>query len=523
MPTTGPTANAGSAAAPTGLPQEPPNRELRRKFQDACSQRDAAREELKILGEDIRAIQTEIERLSAAIIEHDTKSGRHAAVQAMRSAEEGAARSAAEFRKLIEAIAFLQPLSVMKGRGMDEHLAALARMVSAANDVKIASVPDALVAAERELAQASPELVKQTDNMRQKLFADAGALRAERDGIRERVRQHRTGQANAHLSAVTQDLCRKLRVEGMAPRVLCDLVEISDPAWAAAAEGLLGRDREAVFVDRPHIEKATAVFKAGRREFRGASLVSLNKLDTHRGAPEAGRFPSIFRTTDSDAMAFIVRRYGSVRLAGTMEQFNLPGRALMKDGLYDDGLVRTHRAAESSDHKIGKTAQAKALQDLEQKIEELDELVDIASKEARVVDAAHGALKTLFEDPAGSIAALAESHASAVKQRDAAEERLKALDGEGDGGLRAKRKAQEELEKNSHGGAVHAAGSVQRQRCRGEGLRTGSGKRRKCTRLDPQSPRGLVDLEAEPAALQPPARRDGAPCASRCRHAKERR
>src|SRR5262249_43281453 len=206
--------------------------------------------------------------------------------------------------------------------------------------------------------------------------------------------RHRSGQANAHLSVLTQDLCRKLRQEGMAPRVLCDLIEIADPQWAAAAEGLLGRDREAVFVDRPDIRKATDVFKAGRREFRGTSLVSLNKLDEHRGPPQVGRFPSIFRTQDADAMAFLVRRYGNVRLAETIDQFHLPGRALMKDGLYDDGLVRTHRAAESSDHKIGKAAQTKAVRDLEQKIEELNELVDTATKEARIVDLAHGALKT---------------------------------------------------------------------------------------------------------------------------------
>jgi hypothetical protein len=421
------------------------NRDLRRKLKDARAKRDAAGDELKILNEDLRAIQREIERLSAAIVEHDTKSGRRAAAEALRAAEEGAARAAAEFQKRIEAIGLLEPLSSMKGQGFDAHLATLARVVSAAVGAKIGSVPDSLSAAETDLAAAAPELAKRTDEMRQKLFADAGALRSERDALRGRVSRHRSGQANAHLSEVTQELCRKLRQEGMAPRVLCDLVEISDPQWTAAAEGLLGRDREAVFVDRPQIAKATAAFKAGRREFRGASLVSLNKLDAHRGPPESGRFPSIFRTQDADAMAFLVRRYGTVRLAETMDQFNLPGRALMKDGLYDDGLVRTHRAADPTEHKIGKAAQAKALRDLEQKIEELDELVETAVKEARIVDAAHGALKTLCEDPAASTAAPAAQYAKAVKERAEAEERIKALDGAGDGGLRTKRTAQAEL------------------------------------------------------------------------------
>jgi len=46
-----------------------------------------------------------------------------------------------------------------------------------------------------------------------------------------------------------------------------------------------------------------------------------------------------------------------------MAEFNDPGRALMKDGLYDDGLVRTHRAADPSKFKIGKSAQNQALRE----------------------------------------------------------------------------------------------------------------------------------------------------------------
>jgi hypothetical protein len=88
-----------------------------------------------------------------------------------------------------------------------------------------------------------------------------------------------------------------------------------NPEWVGAAEALLGRDREAVFVDRADISAATSTFKEGRREFRHASLVSLNKLEQFRAKPECGTFPSIFRSQDPDAMAFIMRRYGTVRLA----------------------------------------------------------------------------------------------------------------------------------------------------------------------------------------------------------------
>ena len=67
-------------------------------------------------------------------------------------------------------------------------------------------------------------------------------------------------------------------------------------------------------------------------------------------------------------------------MADTLDQFNEPGRAIMKDGLYDDGLVRTHRAAEPSTFKIGKSVQMQALRDM---TEEADQLVgDVRSDRA---------------------------------------------------------------------------------------------------------------------------------------------
>ncbi|HEY6259140.1 MAG TPA: SbcC/MukB-like Walker B domain-containing protein [Xanthobacteraceae bacterium] len=425
------------------------NRELKEKLQIACEQRDAAKRELDFLDEEIRDIDREINRLNIAILEHDNKSGRHALQQIARIAEQNAARASSEFRKRMDAVGFLQPLCTMRGLGFEEHVPAIEHLGRAAKGARIEKLPEGLAAAEAGLTGNAAALLKRTDEARQRLFRDAANQREERDGLRERIRLHAAGQANAHLAPGTQDLCRRLRQSGMAPRVLCDLIEVADPEWTVAAEGLLGRDREAVFVDRPQIAQATSIFKEGRREFRGASLVSLNKLEAHRVPPQPGMFPSIFRSEDSDAMAFIMRRYGSVRLADTLADFNAPGRAIMKDGLYDDGLVRTHRAVEPSSYKIGNAAQAKALRDLEDRAGQLDELVEGAEKAAQAVDAAHCALKALCENPEVSAAMLATAYAAAMRERQEADDRIAALDGAGDGGLREKRKAQESL-KGAH-------------------------------------------------------------------------
>lgn len=417
------------------------NREFKERFRLECAQRDAAGERLDALAKEIEGIEAEIERLNIAIIEHDTKTGRRGLVQDARIAEQTANQTKAAFHKRLDRFRFLQPLCAVRGLGFDPHIPMIERLVGIARDVRIEKLQQELAAAEANLISVGPALLQQVDEARQKLFRDAADQRERRDRIRERIQQHSTGHARAHLSPSTEELCRRLRHERMAPRVLCDLIEVAQPEWTAAAEGLLGRDREAVFVDRSDIADATVIFKEGRRDFRGASLVSLNKLEAFRTAPVRGTFPSIFRSQDFDAMSFIMRRYGSVRLASTIAEFNAPGRAIMKDALYDDGLVRTHRARDSTDYKIGKSAQARALRDLQEQADELGEVADKTSKAATAIDAAHAALRALCEDSA-TLPVLADAHAAALKEQREAFERITSLDGTGDGGLREKHKAQ---------------------------------------------------------------------------------
>jgi len=334
----------------------------------------------------------------------------------------------------------------LKGLGFDEHILAMEKLRTLAKDARIGALPEGLADAENAAIAFAPALLAGIDARRQSLFREAAEKRDRRNQIRERIQAHARGQSSAYLDPSTELLCRRLRQSGMAPRVLCELIEIASPEWTAAAEALLGRDREAVFVDRPDIAAATVIFKEGRREFPRASLVSLNKLEQFRNSPQPGTFPSIFHSDDLDAISFIMRRHGNVRLAETLGEFNAPGRAIMKDGLYDDGLVRTHRWIEPRDHKIGKSAQARLIAALAEEAEELDELLARANGAASAVDAAYQALKFLSApDGAGSLQTISEAYAAAQSDTTDARQRIAALDGADDGGLRGRLKAQNDL------------------------------------------------------------------------------
>src|SRR5262245_52838475 len=291
------------------------NREFSDRVRVHCGQRDAARAEMDFFDEEIRGIDKDIERLVRAIAEHDAKSGRQGLQRALTGAQEAAIRAEGDFRKRMRAIQALAPIAALRHSDFDALIAAVDKLRMLAQDARIGALPEGLADAEAALLAAAPDLLARVAERRQRLFRDLGDKEDARDKLMERVRQHAAGHSAAHLEESTQLLCRRLRHSGMAPRVLCELVEVADPEWVGAAEALLGRDREAVFVDRADIGAATAIFKEGRREFRGAALVSLNKLDEFRTPPAPDTFPSIFRTDDRDAMSFIMRRYGSVRLA----------------------------------------------------------------------------------------------------------------------------------------------------------------------------------------------------------------
>jgi Putative exonuclease SbcCD, C subunit/P-loop containing region of AAA domain/SMC proteins Flexible Hinge Domain len=421
------------------------NRDFRNKLRSATAQRDAAAEELKFLNEDIKGIDAELQRLTEAIAEHDAKTGRKGLHQAVAVAEQSVQRAAADFKARLETIRRLEPLRAMHGRGFDDLIPDVDRLLAAVGAAPADRVSDEQSSAEAAVTAMGVQRLAKVDEARQTLIARLSALRGQRNDMLERIRQHSSGGARAHLEPDTERLCLRLRQKGMAPRVLCELIEVAEPEWTGAAEALLGRDRDAVFVDRPDIGAATAIFKEGRREFRRTSLVSLNKLEQFRAKPERGTFPSIFRTQDPDALSFIMRRYGSVRLADTLDQFNRPGRAIMKDGLYDDGLVRTHRSIDASEHKIGKAAQQNALRVLQEQADDLEQSLAPAAREAQLAESAFLALKLLCDSPSGDLKACAAAFAAAQSELADAQAKLAALDEASDGGLRDKKTAQLKL------------------------------------------------------------------------------
>lgn len=157
------------------------------------------------------------------------------------------------------------------------------------------------------------------------------------DELKAQIEAARSGRAI--LAPSTEAMVRRLRDEGMQPRVLAELVDISDERWADAAEGYLGVDREAIFVSPEHCHAATEILARERGSYRQVRIANTRKLASMDTQAQAGTLASVFRSTDALAKAFLIFRTGNIRLGNSRSDLDRQGRWILDDGTYDDGVV----------------------------------------------------------------------------------------------------------------------------------------------------------------------------------------
>ncbi|MFK4535243.1 ABC-type transport system involved in cytochrome c biogenesis ATPase subunit [Bradyrhizobium ottawaense] len=100
----------------TWLAARATNLDFKTKRRTEMARRDAAAKELEFIDDDVKAIDKEIERLTAAIAEHDAKTGRKSLQQTADVAGQAAHRASADFKARMENIRRLEPLRDVRGR-----------------------------------------------------------------------------------------------------------------------------------------------------------------------------------------------------------------------------------------------------------------------------------------------------------------------------------------------------------------------------------------------------------------------
>ncbi|TIW23415.1 MAG: hypothetical protein E5V65_01110 [Mesorhizobium sp.] len=388
----------------------------------------AESEEINDLSTSINEANQDVHRIIKQIEAIKAKAG----IDDLNKMAESHSFSAADCHKRIsERVKHMQRIAAAaevlgKGESSSRELAAHAS--AAAEAVKRGNT-EAMAVIEQAFLASLPVTAERIGGARSEVEAALHTKNEEVEKLSRSIEAAASGSRDSHLGDHTRELMRLLRMAGMAPRALCDIIDLIDKDWGQAAEGLLGRDREAIFVDRDHIHTATTILRENRRDLRQASLVSLNKLERYKDPIESGWFPSLFRSDDKDAVAFLQRRYGNVRLARTMEEFNQPGRALMIDGLYDDGLLRGTRLEEVFRLKIGKAAQEQLFLEQKRRLEVLQEEIETLSQRRRILSEVDRSAALVASPADGeTVAGLLERAQEHEKLAEEARSRLEAVD-----------------------------------------------------------------------------------------------
>ncbi|HVI90713.1 MAG TPA: SbcC/MukB-like Walker B domain-containing protein [Dongiaceae bacterium] len=223
-------------------------------------------------------------------------------------------------------------------------------------------------------------------------------LQARRDADEKKRAAEVAARTGRAISVAADDLMQELRAKGMTPRLVCSVIEVSDPSWRDAAEARLGRDREAVIVDPQHCREAILYYRENRFRFqRECSVVNTAKERLLDAKADKNTLATVISTTDKYARAFIDSRLGRIRLAKDQAELEQPGAAIMRDCTFDDGLVV--RTLELHGYKIG-AAGANAVQSMAAAAEQAEKAAGDAKRESDLVRAAsrsHANIARIFE------------------------------------------------------------------------------------------------------------------------------
>jgi len=234
-------------------------------------------------------------------------------------------------------------------RALHEQVAALAA------EAAIDAAPEALHAAlRRALVAAAPALAAIADGERER----HNAL----DEARQRLRaaQRNLERADAGQAELRPDVVRLLAYfeeEGIPARPVCDLVQVTDPAWQRAIEAYLRTHVEALLVPAGHEERAVRLYRSlqGGRAVYGVKLALAGQARAARAkAPAAGQVAALLAGEDADALAYLRRQLGDLRCVDTDAEIVRSAHGLSRDGLLaKGGGVERLKLPAATELKIG--------------------------------------------------------------------------------------------------------------------------------------------------------------------------
>ncbi|GGJ09482.1 ATP-binding protein [Halopseudomonas pertucinogena] len=158
------------------------------------------------------------------------------------------------------------------------------------------------------------------------------------------------------------------------PRVLCDQVEITDPAWQMAIEGYIGGSRYGILVEPQHEATAIRIVRqlAGRERNR-ARVIQGDKArqDAERLTLPEDSVINVMRFNHRIAEYYLRASYGSVVRVTDAESLRQTRRGVTQDGMGSGNYALFRCDIDDSQLLFGAAARKRNLQAQQQQLEQL--------------------------------------------------------------------------------------------------------------------------------------------------------
>lgn len=321
---------------------------------------EAARETLEEISKQIestRTMEEEAKNQAKALRERREGHARHADLASVESERERAQEQIVgksrhirqllvDLRKALSALTSYPALAGLAPR-LNEAVSTLTNRAEPAPSLTLDTLVEQIRAALDAGAVARNALSQEAVRLEHQKKELADELGETREAI------ERVGQGKPPLSTGYSLLATQLRNHGLAPRHVCDLVEITDKSWQPAIESYLASNVEAIVVDNE--AKAFQIYRdlpAGR-DIYGLKIVRGSRVQTER-KPALGTVAALIQGNDPVAVAFLRGRFGDMICADNAQEALAANRALTRDGmLVKDGTIERIRLIQPFQFKIG--------------------------------------------------------------------------------------------------------------------------------------------------------------------------
>jgi len=157
------------------------------------------------------------------------------------------------------------------------------------------------------------------------------------------------------------------------PRVLCDYVEVTDPAWQMAIEGYLGGARFQIIVDQDCEAEAIRVVRAmPGRDNRARVMQGARALrDAARSKPHVDSIVHVLKFGHAVAQAFLTASYGNVLRVASAEELRHTSRGVTADGMGSGNYAMFRCDVPDADLVFGASARERALRARRTELDEL--------------------------------------------------------------------------------------------------------------------------------------------------------